>query len=314
MSTFLPPLFDATADGVRTEQLSGPQSVGAFALLLDADRLHGGPAAPDGARPEQPSGPPCVDAFALLLDADRVQAVADGLKSERGETRTPATEIENVTVVSDGDSPPRGSGGIGDWCGNEPATLYEHSWEPEGFSGSGDPCGLAPFHRAQAADDTCAVVAQVSVLESVTGEYVSESDAVARAEDLGLYAPGEGTTASQIGKLLESYGVDVERREQCDLVGLAEALERGDRVIVAVNADEISRPMRDQNGDVVPQYQSGGHAVWVTGLDVQDGKLTVILNDPGTPEGAMKAVSIDDFTHAWAMYDNLAIIAPAREA
>lgn len=191
---------------------------------------------------------------------------------------------------------------------------YVHTWSSERFDGLGSPGGLRSFHRQQQGQNACAVVAQISVLESITGQRVGEADAAKRAEEMGIYAPAEGTPTRALGALLASYGVEVERREGCTVDELADALSRGDRVLVPLNAQEIWFPHRAAGGTVVPQIPPAGHAVWVTGIDCQDDRWTVLLNDSGRADGAMFAVSLDDFSQAWAEFDNLAVFARAPGA
>jgi hypothetical protein len=270
-----------------------------------------------------------IASHVLATAVERVASEAlQDLESEHGEalgaagavgtlSRLGTPEAASGLAVSEGasglavsDAP----GSIGDtwsWSDTD-ATPYEHSWNAENFDGVGDPVSLGPYQRTQETGYTCGVVAQITVLESMTGEYVSEADARQRATEMGWLSE-DGTSLESYGKLLESYGVEVEQRSTCDITDIADALERGDRVMVAVNATEIWNPMRDANGEVVPQPPCAGHAVWVTGIDCQDGVWTVILNDSGTPDGAMEAVSLEDFTQAWSGYDNYAVIAHAGE-
>jgi hypothetical protein len=194
----------------------------------------------------------------------------------------------------------------------EPAVPYVHAWNPAHFQGAGDPVGLAGFHRRQAGEDTCAVVAQLSILESLTGAAPDEQQAASMARSLGVYTPGEGTALRDLGAMLEHHGVPVDGPRSSSVEELAQALNAGRRVLVAMNAKQIWTPLRDGAGNVVRQIPPDGHAVWVTGIDNQEGQWTVIVSDPGQTEGAMVAVALEDFIAAWADFDRVALVAGGR--
>jgi hypothetical protein len=194
----------------------------------------------------------------------------------------------------------------------EPAVPYVHAWSPAHFQGAGDPVGLAGFHRRQAGEDTCAVVAQLSILESLTGSAPDEQQAASLARCLGVYTPGEGTALRDLGAMLEHHGVPVDGPRSSSVEELAQALEAGRRVLVAVNAKQIWAPLRDSAGNIVRQIPPDGHAVWVTGIDNQDGQWTVIVSDPGQTDGAMVAVALEDFVAAWSDFDRIALVAGGR--
>ena len=97
------------------------------------------------------------------------------------------------------------------------------------------------------------------------------------------------------------------------LEDIANALEKGDRVIVALDANEIWSPLRDADGIPIEQ-PNGGHAVWVTGIDPQaDGSVKIILNDSGHPDGKMTAIDAVDFLNAWEDYSNFIVVADAPD-
>lgn len=186
---------------------------------------------------------------------------------------------------------------------------YEHTWNPSHFNGVGDPVGEAEFWRLQNGN-SCAVNAQISVIESITGEVIPEATACDWLEGEGCYDPHTGTTLDGMNKLVEHHGIPSELTTGATIDDLADALDRGDRVIVALNAQEIWEPLRDaETGEVVPQA-GGGHAVMITGIDqAEDGSFTVIMNDSGHPEGQMRAVALEDFLEAWSDYDNAMVVA-----
>jgi hypothetical protein len=197
-----------------------------------------------------------------------------------------------------------------DWLGDN--ELYVHEWDPQHFDGIGDPIGLADLWFIQEGDNACAVATQTMVLEAITGAGFDEEALADLAEANGWFDPEIGTPLGAVGLLLEHHGLDTEVLFGAEIGDLAAALERGDHVLVSVNANEIWTPLRDAYGMPV-QQPVDGHSVWVTGLDRSpDGTFHVLLNDPGTPDGQMAPVALEDFVNAWQDVDNHLVI--AREA
>ncbi|NJO65669.1 MAG: hypothetical protein HC836_48625 [Richelia sp. RM2_1_2] len=98
------------------------------------------------------------------------------------------------------------------------------------------------------------------------------------------------------------------------LEDIADALEKGDKIIVGLDANEIWSPLRDAMTGSPVEQTNGGHAVWVTGIDTEpDGSVKIILNDSGTDSGQMKAVDAQDFLNAWDDYGNLLLVADTPE-
>ncbi|MBD2207430.1 C39 family peptidase [Calothrix sp. FACHB-1219] len=190
----------------------------------------------------------------------------------------------------------------------------DDNWHPSQFDGWGNPIEDAQYWQKQQGSNSCAVVAQVSVLESITGIEISEAQACQVAEANGWFDPETGTTPEQIGKFLEHYGVPCEKSYNASLEDIADALEKGDKVIVGLDAHEIWNPLKDPMTGSPLEQANGGHAVWVTGIDTEpDGSVRIILNDSGTPNGQMKVVDAEDFLNAWEDYGNLLVVADSPE-
>lgn len=186
---------------------------------------------------------------------------------------------------------------------------YEENWDVSEFDGVGNPFADAGCWQQQEGANSCAVVAQMGVYESITGVELSEDAVCKFAEDNGLFDPNIGTFPRDVGKILNHFGVTTESQYNATLNDIAEALERGDKVIVGLDAHEIWEPMRDGYGHPIEQAD-GGHAVWVTGIDqLPDGSVKLILNDSGTPDGQMKVVDAVDFVNAWDDFSNQLVIA-----
>jgi hypothetical protein len=174
---------------------------------------------------------------------------------------------------------------------------------------AGDPIADAQWWNEQTADDTCAVVAQQGILESLVGHEIPQDELVRIASDHGWYHPHEGTSMECVGNVLEYYGVPIERRDGCTLHDLYDALDNGQKVIVGVDADEIWTPQHDSDGEPLKIPGGANHALWVTGIgNNPNGELSVIVNDSGTPDGRSEFIPVDDFLNAWDDSNNYAVL------
>jgi hypothetical protein len=181
--------------------------------------------------------------------------------------------------------------------------LYENTIE------YGDPIADADYWREQDSDTSCAVVAQISLYESLTGEFITEADAVDYATEAGLFDPENGTNLEDTGDILADLGIETTKTYNNSFTDLEYALEAGDKVIVGLDANEIWFPEYNRNGDSLEQ-EDAGHAVWVTGINYEsNGSVDIILNDSGTSYGSASVVDYYDFINAWSDYDSFAAIA-----
>jgi hypothetical protein len=163
----------------------------------------------------------------------------------------------------------------------------------------GDPLTDSIYWREQAGTASCAVVAQISVYESLTGYRISEADACDYAEYQGWFDPNTGTQPADMGNILSALGVATYGGFDSTLNQLATALWNGDKPIVSLDANEIWSAQRDRYGNAIEQSDAG-HAVWVTGIDIKpNNSINIILNDSGTPLGQSEVVSYTDFYNAW---------------
>lgn len=186
----------------------------------------------------------------------------------------------------------------------------ETTWNPAQFDGWGEPIQDAQFWYEQTSPTSCALVAQTSIYESITGEHISEDDICKIAEANGWYDSESGTSPSSVGNVLNALGIPTEQKYDATLLDIADALERGDKVIVSLDANEIWTPLRDSiTGEPIEQSDAG-HAVWVTGIDQEpDGSVKIIFNDSGNPDGKMNAVDAKDFLNAWHDFGNFVAVA-----
>lgn len=149
----------------------------------------------------------------------------------------------------------------------------------------------------QEAPFSCAVAAQKGVIESITGQEIPEDTLAREAMTRGWYDPLSGTKTDAMSNLLELHGVSADTLHGLSIVDLAEALDKGEKVIAAVDSAE---------GTGLPTQ---GHAVWVTGIQQDSSnEWSVVLNDPGVPDGAGKIMSVDNFLNAWNDFGNTAAI------
>jgi hypothetical protein len=168
---------------------------------------------------------------------------------------------------------------------------------------AGDPeADMALWHQ-QEADDTCAVVAQEFVLESLTGEDYTEGELAQLAAENGWYKPPTGTPFKHTDSLLEAAGVPTETQYGGTVEDITQSLEEGNKVIVGVDSDEIwnlgLNPRLDEmKGDPIPG-QDANHAVEVTGIVETAQGPQVVINDPGHPDGAGRMIPLSEFESAW---------------
>lgn len=164
----------------------------------------------------------------------------------------------------------------------------------------GDPMGEMEYHQAQVGPNDCLPTSVAMVLTEVLGDDVPQGDVVDLANELGLLGP-TGMSIDGGVQLLEHYGVDAEATTGT-LDDLRASLDAGDDVIIGLDADDLygqgDAPFAD---DLV-----SGHAVVITGIDDEAG--LVYINDPGFPDGAGVAISIEAFEDAWQDADNSMIV------
>lgn len=170
----------------------------------------------------------------------------------------------------------------------------------------GDPMAEIPYHQAQVGSNDCLPTSVAMVLSEITGEDVPQSDVVDLANELQLLGPTGMSIEGGIA-LLDHYGVDAEV-ETGTIDELRTMLDNGDQIIIGLDSDDLygagDQPFQD---DLV-----AGHAVVITGIDDEAG--VVYINDPGFPDGAGVAISIDAFEDAWTDADHSMIVAEGDSA
>lgn len=166
--------------------------------------------------------------------------------------------------------------------------------------------------QMQQLPDTCAVVSEMSIINQF-GFDLSQDDAAFTSASHGWYKPGWGTSAADIGNMMDLYNIPNHQVMNATVADLAHELQQGHGVIVSVRSGDLwedgplaellhflTRSVGLDNSTDSP----ADHAVVVTGIDVSDPSTPmVILNDSGTPNGAGAAYPLDKFVDAWENSD-----------
>jgi hypothetical protein len=147
-------------------------------------------------------------------------------------------------------------------------------------------------------EDTCAVRSQELILRDF-GVQVSEDSLRNEALGHGWYTPGGGTSAENIGNLLELHGVDVNRYENANIITLTSELAKGHKVIIGVDSGELWNHGLQEGFEDKLGFQQPDHALIVSGIDTSDpDHVKVVLTDPGSGDIA-KEYPMEQFVDAW---------------
>jgi hypothetical protein len=157
----------------------------------------------------------------------------------------------------------------------------------------GEPKEDMEHWHLQSEDMSCAVACQEFVADELLNEDISEKKMIEYAEQQGWYE--KGTNPEDVGKLLESMGLDVERQFNGKLEDIEQTLESGGKVMVSVNNHTLKDPNLSEIAGL-----GANHVVEVIGIDRRDpNNVKVILNDPGVENGRGIEHSVSDFEKAW---------------
>lgn len=171
----------------------------------------------------------------------------------------------------------------------------------------GEPSEDIKHWHMQEGFDTCAIVSQEYILDSYLDEDVTEAKLVNHAVEKGYYTPGCGTFMYDVGNLLEDYDFTVERTEGNNFNDILEKLNNNQKIIIGVDSNEIwANSSSEQLKDLFFMPEAN-HAVQVIGYNNES--QTVILNDPGHPDGKGMEVNLRDFEEAWQDSNNFMVSA-----
>lgn len=246
-----------------------------------------------------------------MIDTQIVDSNGDGVLDTQMIDVNGDGKVDVVMMDTDGDGFLDTE--AGDQNNNVQPTGYDdnNSVHPTSYEGNSDEIYGNPEEdmdnwHMQTHEDTCAVVSQEFILDELTGHDFTENELMHLAEENGWYTPGGGTSFENVGKILEAYGINVERTYDNSLEDIAAKLESGEKIIVGIDSNEI---WSDGPGELLDELlsdvlgipdQGADHAVEVIGIDNSDpNHPVVILNDPGHPDGMGMRVPADEFVEAW---------------
>ena len=174
----------------------------------------------------------------------------------------------------------------------------------------GNPEEADDHWHVQSEQNSCAVACQEFVAEQLLDREFSEQELIEYAKERDWYNPAEGTSITDIGKLLEAVGLEVERVQGLSIADLAQSLADGEKVICGVNNMILQEPALAELPGI-----TANHAVEVIGIDYSNpAKPQVILNDPGVLNGKGIRHDLDVFLEAWETSNQFAVIADKKEA
>lgn len=267
-------IIDFEGDGVADAFDLVDASTGAESVIFDSD------------------GDGLVDT--IVTDSDGDGTFDEGASDSDGDGVLDTTFDPNTGDVTDGPFSEFDDGTTDD-------TTDDDTTDDVDDSVHGDPMAEIPYHQAQAGANDCLPTSVAMILSEVTGADVPAGDVTDLANELGLL--GESGMSLEGGlALFDHYGVDAEVQTG-SMDQLRTMLDSDTPVIIGLDSDDLygagDGPFAD---DMV-----AGHAVVITGIDDEAG--LVYINDPGFPDGAGVAISIEAFEDAWTDADHGMIVA-----
>lgn len=174
----------------------------------------------------------------------------------------------------------------------------------------GNPEEAENHWHEQSEQNSCAVACQEFVAEQLLDREFSERELIEYAKECGWYDSAEGTSITDIGKLLEVMGLEVERTEGLTIAELAQSLAEGEKVICGVNNMILQEPSLAGLPGI-----TANHAVEVIGIDYSNpARPQVVLNDPGVKNGQGIRHDMNVFQAAWETSHRFAVTANKKEA
>lgn len=159
---------------------------------------------------------------------------------------------------------------------------------------------IAEYHQ-QPADGLCVPYSLIGIADQFVGYDIPEGEFVAVAEANGLISYNDdgtwsGMTLEDATKLLDLYGIP-SHVEQGSIDSLIENLENGNKIVLAVDSDEIWYPY---DGSGLMENRAD-HAIQLIGIDTSDPDNPIaIVNDPGQPDGQAWTLPLGLLDEAWA--------------
>lgn len=154
---------------------------------------------------------------------------------------------------------------------------------------------ITPDSIQQGYMDTCAVKCQEIILHNF-GINCTEDQLVTEAMQHGWF--NNGTPVADVGKLLETHGIDIRTFDDANQYTLINELAQGHQVIVGVDSGEL---WNDGLSDKLMDFlgiNGADHAIIVNGIDASDpANLLITITDPGS--GEVTQYPYEQFADAW---------------
>jgi len=161
-------------------------------------------------------------------------------------------------------------------------------------------------------DPNSCAVATTEMLLRTEGVDVDESVIASIFESRGVYNPDIGSDPHMIDDVLNEMAIRADLNFHAVEVNgftpesLQEMLDDGVRPLVCVDSSELAGDnarLLNEMG-LIPDT---GHAVQVTGIVENDEGKFVVINDPGSSDGAGRMIPMDTFLNASADFGNTAV-------
>jgi len=169
-------------------------------------------------------------------------------------------------------------------------------------------------YAAQAGRKLCVIYAEQHILQTL-GYSVSQEELLSNAMQ-NKWIKHQGIQFKNIGKLLEYFYVEVERKTHASLADLQSALQQGNQVIIGVDAGElfatsILKKIAERIEDWFERHPD--HALIVTDVKLTgelDGEVTV-LNIDGD-QAKYWTIPVAQFMDAWEDSGNYMVVAKRK--
>lgn len=149
--------------------------------------------------------------------------------------------------------------------------------------------------HVQEGENSCAVCTQQFIINEFMDLDMTEEQLCTIAAAKGWFDAEMGTSVSNVGNLLELFGIDTHTNYEGSISDIKNTLDQGGRVIVAVDSMVL---WTDGFGNY-PIYGMD-HAIEVIGIDDSNPlDVRVIINDSGVENGCGRSVSYLEFMEAW---------------
>jgi hypothetical protein len=184
--------------------------------------------------------------------------------------------------------------------------------EPYGHTAHTDPVASAQHGLDVHVHNPNAHFEGDGVFESVTGLHLSAETPVSLARQQGWFDDDAGTLPAALAGANE-VGSHSHQHYEATLDEITGALRRGDHVLVALDANEVYRPIHDPGTGEPVEQANAPHTAFVR--EVQpgpDGSTKIALSHPGSNETVV--VDGEDFLNAWRDYGNLMVTTRTGDA